>query len=255
MRVISINLNGIRSASRKGFFDWLIKQNADIICMQELRADDVELQNHLLPDYHAHYCCAEKKGYSGVAIYSRYKPKAVVKSLGWSHADTEGRYVAMDLGPFWVASIYMPSGTSGEARQAIKYDFLDRYSAHLTSIQQQQHNYIICGDLNIAHKQIDLKNWRSNQKNSGFLPEERAWLDKVFDEMGFVDAFRVVNQEPDQYTWWSNRGRAWEKNVGWRIDYQVISPALKDRVKKAHIYKEQKFSDHAPLIIDYDMLL
>jgi exodeoxyribonuclease-3 len=253
MRVLTINLNGIRSAKRKGFFEWLALQNVDVICMQELRADEVELQNHLLPNYHVNFVCAEKKGYSGVAIYSRYEPKQVIKSLGWSYADTEGRYVAIDVGPCWIASIYLPSGTSGEARQAIKFDFLARYFSHLQHQHEQGHPYIICGDLNIAHTQLDLKNWRANQKNSGFLPDERAWLDKVFTELGFVDAFRVINQEGGQYTWWSNRGRAWENNVGWRIDYQVVSPELKRHIKAAHIFKEIKFSDHAPLIIDYDI--
>lgn len=255
--MITINLNGIRSAARKGFFEWLIKQNADVICVQELKAQEAEMQNALFtPEgYHSHFHYAVKKGYSGVGIYSRIQPKTVVTGLGFDHADNEGRYVAMDLGKCWVASLYMPSGTSGEHRQNIKYQFLYHFESHLKELQKNSHEFILCGDLNIAHKQIDLKNWRSNQKNSGFLPEERAWMGKLFDELGFVDAFRLVNQEPDQYTWWSNRGRAWEKNVGWRIDYQVITSGLKPTVKSAMIYKEQRFSDHAPLIIDYAMIV
>lgn len=252
-RIITINLNGIRSAARKGFFNWLIQQNADVVCVQELKAQEVDCQHpDLLPEgYQALFHCAEKRGYSGVGIYSRIKPKQVIRGLGWHHADQEGRYIAINLGDLWVASLYMPSGTSGEERQTIKFDFLKRYAEHLNSLRKNGQEFIICGDLNIAHKIQDLKNWRANQKNSGFLPEERAWMDKVIDEMGFVDAFRIVNQEIDQYTWWSNRGRAWEKNVGWRIDYQLVTPGLKARIKSATIYKDQRFSDHAPLTIDY----
>jgi exodeoxyribonuclease-3 len=256
MRIITINLNGIRSANRKGFFPWLQNQNADVICMQELRAQADDLQNMEmnLDGYHAHFHYAEKKGYSGVGIFSRKQPEQVITGLGWETADQEGRYVAIKLGNLWVASLYLPSGTSGDHRQTIKYDFLNKYSNYLQSLNKNTHEYIICGDWNIAHKNIDLKNWRSNQKNSGFLPEERAWMDTLFGEMGFVDAFRIVNQEPEQYTWWSNRGQSWAKNVGWRIDYQIISPGLKPTVKSAMIYKEQRFSDHAPLIMEYDII-
>lgn len=254
-KVISINLNGIRSAARKGFFDWLATQQADVICMQELRAQTSDMQDELFQpaDYHAHFHCAEKKGYSGVGIYTRHQPKQVITGLGWEMADQEGRYVAVDLGGLWVASLYLPSGTSGDHRQAAKFDFLERYAATLQTIRDSGSQYIICGDWNIAHKQIDLKNWRANQTNSGFLPEERAWMDNLFGDYGFVDAFRTINQSPEQYTWWSNRGRAWEKNVGWRIDYQVVTPDLKSLIKSATIYKEQRFSDHAPLTIEYDI--
>lgn len=259
MRIITFNLNGIRSAERKGFFSWLKNQNADIICLQELKAQEaiINAQTHLfmLENYYSAFHFAEKKGYSGVGIYSRYQPKKIITGLGWQTADQEGRYVAIDLGKLIVASLYMPSGTSGEHRQAIKFDFLDRFKVHLEQIKQTQMPHIICGDWNIAHKQIDLKNWRSNQKNSGFLPEERAWLDHVFENMAYVDAFRVVNKDPDQYTWWSHRGRAREKNVGWRIDYQVATPTLRAAIQSASIYKEQLFSDHAPLTLDYDNII
>lgn len=257
MKIITANLNGIRSAARKGFFPWLHQQNADVICLQELRAQEADMQDQAfsMEGYHSHFHFAEKKGYSGVAIYSRIEPKKVITGLGWQIADQEGRYVAIDLGKVWVASLYMPSGTSGEERQTIKYDFLNRYAEHLKKLRADGHEFIICGDWNIAHKNIDLKNWRSNQKNSGFLPEERAWLDKLFDEVGFVDAFRVVNSAEDQYTWWSNRGRARENNVGWRIDYQVVTPGLKPTIKSASIYKEERFSDHAPLIMEYDIIV
>lgn len=257
LKVISLNLNGIRSAARKGVFEWLAQQQADVICVQELKAQFSDLQDNafVLPGYHAHYHYAEKKGYSGVGIYSRRQPAEVITGLGWEAADQEGRYVAIKLGSLWVASLYMPSGSSGEDRQGVKFDFLARYEPCLRQIRNSESEYIICGDWNIAHKQIDLKNWRSNQKNSGFLPEERAWMDKVVGELGFVDAFREVNQEAEQYTWWSNRGRAWDKNVGWRIDYQITTPGLKPTIKSAQIYKDRRFSDHAPLTLEYDIIL
>lgn len=254
-RVITLNLNGIRSAAKKGFFEWLALQNADVICLQETKAQEHQLGEIIHPQgYEAYFFDAHKKGYSGVAIYTRHKPKNVITGLGWSHADTEGRYLQIDFDHLSIASLYMPSGTSGEERQNVKYDFLAQYEKILQQNLVCGREFIICGDWNIAHKEIDLKNWRGNKKNSGFLPEERAWLDKIFNEFNFIDAFRVVNQEPDQYTWWSNRGQAWAKNVGWRIDYQIITPGLKDKIKRVEIYKEQRFSDHAPLIMDYEGL-
>lgn len=256
LRIISINLNGIRSAAKKGFFTWLQQQDADVICMQEVKAQEADIVDELFKPqgYHRYFHFAEKKGYSGVGIYTRRKPNHVVTGLGWPEADSEGRYVEINFDKLSIASLYMPSGTSGEERQTIKFDFLKRYKEHLIKQRAQHKELIICGDWNIAHRQIDLKNWRGNQKNSGFLPEERAWMDELFGEMGFVDAFRSVNQEPEQYTWWSNRGQAWAKNVGWRIDYQVITPGLKEKVKAVSIYKDERFSDHAPLVIDYDMI-
>lgn len=254
MKIISLNLNGIRSAYRKGFFNWMLKQNADVVCLQETRAQIDQLSDDIVSPggYQAYFNDAIKKGYSGVALYCRKPPVKVLDRLGWSHADDEGRFLQADFGKLSVISLYMPSGTSGDERQAVKYDFMDRFMPLLQKMRRQRREFIICGDWNIAHRQIDIKNWRSNQKNSGFLPEERAWMDKLFDEIGMVDAFRVVNQKPDQYTWWSNRGQAWAKNVGWRIDYQVITPGFRDKVKKVNIYKSKRFSDHAPLIMEYD---
>lgn len=254
MRIITLNLNGIRSAAKKGFFTWLNSQDADIVCVQELKAVDENITEAFRPEgYFCHFHCAEKKGYSGVGIYSKQKPEKITTGLGWTEADLEGRYIEADMGNVIIASLYMPSGTSGEHRQAIKFDFLTRYAEHLKSLREKGREYIICGDWNIAHKEIDLKNWRSNQKNSGFLPEERAWMDALFGSLGFIDAFRQVNQSPDQYTWWSNRGQARAKNVGWRIDYQVVTPGLSNRIKSVAIYRDQFFSDHAPLVIDYDI--
>jgi exodeoxyribonuclease-3 len=255
LRIISFNANGLRSAANKGFFSWLDKQNADILCVQETKAQEHQLTHAIFKPagYHAYYFDAEKKGYSGVAIFTRKKPDLIKRGLGWQEADTEGRYIQVDFGNLSIASIYLPSGTSGDARQAIKYDFLNRYEKILEKQKKESREYILCGDWNIAHKEIDLKNWKANQKNSGFLPEERAWLDKLFGSMGYVDAFRVINSEPDQYTWWSHRARAFENNVGWRIDYHIVTPGLKNRILSGNIYREEKFSDHAPLTLDYNL--
>ena len=255
MKIITLNANGIRAASRKGFIEWMLAQDAEVVCLQEIKAQTDQLVAEILkPEgYFGYFNSAEKKGYSGVALYSRQEPERVSDTLGWDYADREGRYLQADYPGLSVISIYLPSGTSGDERQAVKYDFMERFERVLKNILQQKNEFIICGDWNIAHKQVDLKNWRSNRKNSGFLPEERVWLDKVFGELGLVDAFRVVNQEEEQYTWWSNRGQSWAKNVGWRIDYQVVTPGLAQRIKSVSIYKEQRFSDHAPLIIEYDM--
>lgn len=254
MRIITLNANGIRSAARKGFFDWLHEQTADVVCLQETKAQEHQLsESHFWPDrYHTVYHDAEKRGYSGVAIYSRREPDAVIQGLGWPDMDAEGRYLEARFGNLSIVSLYVPSGSSSPERQAVKFAFLDRFLPYLRACAASGRDYIFCGDWNIAHKPIDLKNWRGNQKNSGFLPEERAWLDVVFDQVGWVDAFRALNDEPEQYTWWSNRGQAWAKNVGWRIDYQVVSPGLKPRLRAASIYKDARFSDHAPLTLDYD---
>ena len=252
MRIMTLNLNGIRSAARKGFFDWAKTQKADVICLQETKAQEWQLDTAVhLKDYQAYFFDAEKKGYSGVAVYSRIKPDTVVGGLGWECADKEGRYLQLNFPNLSIASLYMPSGSSGEIRQKLKFQFLDHYKTILKRQRRQKRDFIICGDWNIAHKPIDLKNWRSNQKHSGFLPEERAWLDQVLGPIGYVDAFREINQQTEQYTWWSNRGRAWGNNVGWRIDYQIITPGLRGKVKSVSIYKDRRFSDHAPLTIDY----
>lgn len=253
MRVMTVNVNGIRSAANKQFFSWLEQQNADVVCLQEVRASQHQLTDKIFhPEgYQSYFSCAEKKGYSGVAIYSKLTPDEVIEGLGWEVADKEGRYIALRFGKLWIASIYLPSGTSGDDRQAIKYQFLDQYLAILKKQIKDGCEYILCGDWNIAHKNIDLKNWRTNQGNSGFLPEERAWLDTLFNEVGFVDAYRHINPDKIEYTWWSNRANAWNNNVGWRIDYQIITPGLASKVENCAIYREQKFSDHAPLTIDY----
>ncbi|MDH4049804.1 MAG: exodeoxyribonuclease III [Gammaproteobacteria bacterium] len=253
-RVITLNANGIRAAARKGFFDWMAEQNADVVCIQETKA-----QLHQLSDpcfspvgYHCYYEDAVKKGYSGVAIYSRKEPDEVIRGFGVREFDDEGRYIEVRIGGLNVVSVYLPSGSSSEERQAAKFRFLDAFTPHLDTLQKRSTEYVLCGDWNIAHKEIDLKNWKANQKNSGFLPEERQWMDELFGPRRYVDAFRQVNAEPDQYTWWSNRGRAWDNNVGWRLDYQVVTPGLKQRIMRADIFKTDRFSDHAPLVMDYE---
>lgn len=255
MRIISVNVNGIRAAYRKNFFTWLQKQDADIVCVQETKAQVDQLNDEIIKPkgYFSYFNSAVKKGYSGVAIYSQIEPDKIIGKIGWKDADIEGRFIQANFGKLSVISLYLPSGSSSEERQAIKFDFLERFTPVLKKMRRQKREYIICGDWNIAHKKIDIKNWKGNQKNSGFLPEEREWMDSLFDDIGMVDAFRVVNQQEEQYTWWSNRGQAWAKNVGWRIDYQVVTPGLKNKIKTASIYKDERFSDHAPLIVDYSI--
>ena len=256
MRIITLNINGIRAGARKGFFSWMTRQKADVVCLQETRAQFNQIESapvYFPRKYHYYHADAERKGYSGVAVYSRRRPEAVTSGLGWPDIDAEGRYLQIDFEGLSVISLYVPSGTSGDVRQSFKYDFMDRFESVLAEKMNSGREVVICGDWNIAHRNIDLRNWRSNQKNSGFLPDERKWMDWLFDEAAYVDAFRTVNRQEDQYTWWSNRGQAWANNVGWRIDYQIITPGLRDKVQAASIYKRKRFSDHAPLIIDYDV--
>ena len=255
MRIITLNVNGVRSASRRGLFAWLAQQNADVICLQETRAFEHHLVDHacVLQGFQHHCYAAERAGYAGVAVYSRREPDQVRRGFGVEEFDREGRYLELQFQDVSVVSLYLPSGSAGEARQASKFRFLEAFMPYLMKLRSARREYILCGDWNIAHRPIDLKNWKSNQKNSGFLPEERAWLDRLFDQVGYIDGFRSLVPEPDHYTWWSNRGQAWAKNVGWRIDYQVLSPGLAGTVRRAHIYKDQRFSDHAPLSLDYEL--
>jgi exodeoxyribonuclease-3 len=253
-KIITCNTNGIRAAARKGFFPWLAAQQADVVCIQETKAQVHQLEAaEFFPEgYHCYYNDAVKKGYSGTALYCLQKPRKVITSLGWDPADSEGRYLQADFDKFSVVSLYLPSGSSSEAGLEKKYRFMDQFYEHLKTLRRKRREFVICADWNICHREIDLKNWRANRKNSGFLPEERAWLNRVYDELGYIDSFRLVNQEEEQYTWWSNRGQSWAKNVGWRLDYQVITPGLRDRVKGASIYKEERFSDHAPQVMEFD---
>jgi exodeoxyribonuclease-3 len=254
MRIITVNVNGIRAAARKGFYEWMAQQNADVICIQETKAQIDQLSDAMFSPagYYCYYHDAEKKGYSGVALYCKTEPDKVIYGMGHEEFDSEGRYIEAQFGKLSVISLYLPSGSAKEERQQVKYRCMDHMLEKMHEFKASGRDYVICGDWNIAHKNEDIRNWRGNQKNSGFLPEERVWLDNLFDEVGFVDAFRELEQPEHEYTWWSNRGQAWANNVGWRIDYHILSPSLKGTVKATEIYRDQRFSDHAPLTIDYD---
>jgi exodeoxyribonuclease-3 len=257
MRIITLNCNGIRSAERKGLAHWLTRGSAwDIVCLQEIKCgiDDVPRTLRAPRRAHAAFLPADRRGYSGVALYTR-TPAEFRRGFGCGEFDCEGRYLEADFGSLVVVSVYLPSGSAGPHRQASKFRFLEAFLPHLADLRRRGKEIVLCGDWNIAHQPIDLRNWRSNQKNSGFLPEERAWLSRVFDEIGFVDVFRRVDPRPEQYTWWSNRGRSWAKNVGWRIDYQIATPGIAAKAHAASIYKTRRFSDHAPLIVDYEYRL
>jgi exodeoxyribonuclease-3 len=256
LRIITANLNGIRSASSKGFFDWLATQDADFVCVQELKAQMTDMQRDMLqPDgLYGYFHYAEKKGYSGVGIYSKRQPDAVIEGLGIADIDAEGRYIEAQYGNLSIISLYLPSGSSSDERQQVKFSFLERFYPRLIELKASGRDVVLCGDWNIAHQQIDLKNWKSNQKNSGFLPEERAWMTQVIGTLGWVDVHRTLQPDAsgDAYTWWSNRGQAWANNVGWRIDYQIATPGIAQTARAASVYKAQRFSDHAPLIVDYE---
>lgn len=253
MRVITLNVNGIRSAAKKGLYRWLAAQKPDLVCLQEIKAHDGDLDSAMRAPRGLHGCFshAEKKGYAGVGLYSRRPPDTLREGFGVKEFDEEGRYLEARFGKLSVISVYLPSGSAGPHRQASKFRFLDAFIPVLRKLGKSGREVILCGDWNIAHKEIDLRNWRANRKHSGFLPEERAWLTKIFDDIGFVDVFRRVDPRPEQYTWWSNRGQAWAKNVGWRIDYQIATPGIAGTAQRASIYRKKRFSDHAPLIIDY----
>ena len=257
MRIVSLNVNGIRSADRKGFFDWIPEHNPDVLCLQETRIQDHQMTDVMRtpPGMHAIYHHAEKPGYSGVAIYSKVKPDKVTVGLGWEEFDREGRFLQADFGRLSVVSLYMPSGSAKEERQAFKYVCMDRFAEWLKEKRASKRNIVVCGDWNIAHTNKDIKNWRGNQKQSGFLPEEREWMTKVFGEMGWADAYRNLypDAEGEGYTWWSNRGQAYANNTGWRIDYQVCTPGMAKKATSSSVYKDVRLSDHAPLTVDYDL--
>jgi exodeoxyribonuclease-3 len=255
MRIITANLNGIRSAANKGFYAWMKASQADVICLQEIKAQATDMTAEMLAPagYYGYFHYAEKKGYSGVGIYCKAKPDGVIEGLGIADIDSEGRYIEAQFGNLSVVSLYLPSGSSGEERQAFKFSVMARIMPHLESLANNGREVVICGDWNIAHQEIDLKNYKGNKKNSGFLPEERAWLTDLFNRVSWVDVYRRLHPATTDecYTWWSNRGAAYEKNVGWRLDYQVATPAFAAKAISTSIYKEQRFSDHAPLIVDY----
>ncbi|MBC7756809.1 MAG: exodeoxyribonuclease III [Bdellovibrio sp.] len=260
MRIITANLNGIRSAANKGFFSWLQTTNADVVCLQEVKAQAADMTAEMLAPagFYGHFHYAQKKGYSGVGIYSKAKPDLVIEGLGhlnndMADIDSEGRYIEAQFGNLSVISLYLPSGSSGEERQAFKFSVLKRIMPHLEALKASGREVVVCGDVNIAHQEIDLKNYKGNKKNSGFLPEERAWLSDLVSRVGWVDVYRSLHPATTDecYTWWSNRGAAYEKNVGWRLDYQIATPELAQKAIASTIYKLERFSDHAPFIVDY----
>ena len=263
LRVTSLNLNGIRSAAKKGAFEYLAASKADIVCVQELKAQIGDFDGvspaptHTWSAFH----CAEKKGYSGVGIYARHAPNKAIHGFGDTEFDAEGRYLQADFGKLSIVSLYLPSGSSSDERQQAKFRFLERFLPKIKRLvaaaKKNGREVLFCGDWNIAHTEQDLKNWKSNQKNSGFLPEERAWLSGLFDDLGLVDIHRKLAPDAtgEAYTWWSSRGQAWANNVGWRIDYQIGTPGIAAAAKRVEVYKTQRFSDHAPLVIDYEWVL
>jgi len=259
-RLVTLNLNGIRSAANKGFVEWAALAGADCMGVQEVKAQahDIAGRFDAVAGLQGHFHFAEKKGYSGVGIYSRKTPSAVIVGLGNADFDAEGRYIETRFDSagrkLSIISCYFPSGSSGDERQAVKFRFLDHVYPHLLALKAER-EFILVGDINIAHKEIDLKNWKGNRKNSGFLPEERNWMSRLLDEAGLVDVFRQLNPHPEQYTWWSNRGQARANNVGWRLDYHLATPGIAATAKREAIYLDQRFSDHAPLTIDYDFEL
>lgn len=255
-RIITFNANGIRSAARKGFFRWMAAQHPDVVALQETKAQEHQLPPEALdlPEFNSAFVDAQRKGYSGVALYARRQPERITRGLGIPEYDAEGRFVRMDFADLTVASLYVPSGTSGPARQAVKEAFLDRFIALLAQMKNEGRRFIVCGDYNIAHREIDVYDPRSCARTTGFLPHERAWFDDVVERVGWVDAFRVVNREARQFSWWANWPGAWERNLGWRIDYQLVTPDLASAVRSASIYRDERFSDHAPVTIDYDLI-
>ncbi|WP_109124733.1 exodeoxyribonuclease III [Dyella sp. C11] len=254
MRIISLNANGIRSAGTKGVFDWMRKQKADVVCLQETKAQEDQLSDPMFrPD--GHHCfyrdATSKKGYSGVAIYAKREPDNVLTDLGWDAFDNEGRYIEAQFGKLSVVSLYVPSGSSGDERQQFKFKVMDWIAPIFDQWMKSGRDYVLCGDWNIVRSELDIKNWKSNQKNSGCLPEERSWLNDLVDKHGWVDSYRTLHPKGEDYTWWSNRGNARANNVGWRIDYQIVTPGLRDRLKHCSVYRDERFSDHAPYTVDY----
>ncbi len=256
LRIITLNLNGIRSAWNKGVLPWTTAQNADVVCLQELKAQAADLSDEMKAPVglHAYYHCAEKKGYSGVGLWCRQPPDAVIEGTGNAEFDAEGRYLRADFGKLSVISLYLPSGSSSPERQCAKFRFMDIFYPLLVELAASGRDVVVCGDWNIAHQEIDLKNWKSNRKNSGFLPEERAWVSRVLEQGGWNDVYRQLHPTATDecYTWWSNRGQARANNVGWRLDYQLATQNLANAARHAAVYKDQRFSDHAPLTVDYD---
>jgi exodeoxyribonuclease III len=261
-KLTSLNLNGIRSAASKGVEAWIAKSRPNCICVQEVKAQAPDLEGRFeeLAGLRGHFHFAQKKGYSGVGVYSKHEPSDVLVGFGSDEFDAEGRWVELRFDTparkFSVISCYFPSGSSGEERQQAKFRFLDQMDPHLVKLKKTR-DFVLCGDVNIAHHEQDLKNWKGNRKNSGFLPEERAWMTKLLSETGLVDVYRHLQPESTEacYTWWSNRGQAYAKNVGWRLDYHLATRPIAHLARQESIYKSERFSDHAPITVEYDLAL
>ena len=255
MKIITLNLNGIRAASRKGFFEWLQKEQPEYVCLQELKAHEIDLTNEMMnpKGYFGYFSFAQKKGYSGVGIYSKTKPEKVIRASGIKLLDDEGRFIQVSTKTLDLISLYLPSGSSGDERQQYKIKVMEHFYKFLSAKIKTEKGVLICGDFNIAHNEIDLKNYKGNRKNSGFLPEEREWMTNILSKLGWVDVYRSLYPErgDEGYTWWSNRGQAWAKNVGWRIDYHLANLNFYEKATWGNVFKAERFSDHAPLIIDY----
>lgn len=252
MKIISFNLNGIRSAINKGLFEWLKQESPDIFCVQETKAQPEQIDGLTLQSLgyeHQLLHSAVKKGYSGVAVFSKEKPDNYSLGMGLPDYDNEGRVIRADFGDITVVCVYIPSGTTGNVRQAVKMQFLEAFTEYLTELRKTRPNLVICGDYNICRKPIDINHPERHTNVSGFLPEEREWFDR-FINLGFVDSFRVFNQEPDRYSWWSFRAGSRQKNAGWRIDYHIVTESLKTRLKSADIHQQVEFSDHAPVMVE-----
>jgi len=255
MRVISFNTQGIEQATEKGLFTWLADQDADVICLQDIRAREYQLDDakYHIDGYYPYFFEAFEDGYSGVAIYTRHLPKAVMTGLGFELCDYEGRFIQADFENVSISSLLVPSGLKNDAAQKIKDQFMEHLLAHFKKTQRKRRDFIFCGTLNTAHRTPDISNWYVNQSISGFLPSERAWMEEVIGELGFVDAFREVNKTDRQYTWWPDYNRARKLNEGARLDYHITTANLLDTINDGHIAKEQAFSEFAPLIMDYDL--
>ncbi len=257
MRIISVNVNGIQAAVERGLFAWLQAQNADVICLQDTRASVFEMDDPALQlDGYFLYCCdAEVPSQGGVALYSRQQPKAVITGLGFESADRYGRYLQADFDKVSIASLLLPSGMKGDEDLNQKFKFIDDFTHYLNKQRRKRREYIYCGSLYVAQQKLDVKNWRDCQQAPGFLAPERAWLDEVFGNLGYVDALREVSREGEQFSWWPDSEQAELLNLGYRFDYQILTPGMRRSVRSARLVRQPRFSQHAPLLVDYDWTL
>ena len=254
LRLVSWNVNGIRAVSRKGAFDWFIQESPDMFCIQETKANEDQLEESLtkIEGYSSYFVSAERKGYSGVALYSKVEPLNIHKGLGVPEFDLEGRTIIAEFPHFVLFNIYYPNGKASKDRLKYKMDFYETFLEKVNEFKAQGKNIVVCGDVNTAHKEIDLARPRENEKVSGFLPEEREWIDRFLGQ-GYADTFRLFNQDPENYTWWDYKTRARERNIGWRIDYFYVNEEFAQNVKAAHIFADVEGSDHCPIGIDLEI--